>query len=229
MVIDKNEVKALYDDVRELSEDWEGLDNIPCEEIASVLFRHIKKTDYVPADLVVPVLKVVSLFYDKTGTGYTGVMKEIAFRVNLYGELYGKVLFREFFVHQSNQKDVKKDGKTMEIKTGCGNWLYSSNSDFSAIVRNYSRRKELIHWDYKFSVETKKAGKQDYHVQIETEWKTLFDFLRDFNGNLNTWFKENAKSGEHGTYIYEMQTVRTSKKKADYLLTFDDWKREKGI
>lgn len=228
MLITREEVKALYADVRILADDWDGVENIPCEEIASVLFEHIKKTDYVPENLIVPVLKVVSLFYDKAGTGYNGVMQEITFRVTWYGHVDGKVLFSHFFMHKSNQRDVQKDGKAMEIKTGCGNWLYSSTHDFNAVIRNYSRRKELIHWDYKFTVETKKAGKENYHIQIETEWKTLFAFLKDFNGNLQTWFKENAKSGEHGTYIYEMQTIKTSKKKADYLKTFDKWLEEQG-
>lgn len=228
MLITREEVKALYDEVRSLADDYDGVEFIPCEEIASVLFKHIKKTDYIPENLVVPVLKVVSLFYDKAGTGYTGVMKEIEYRVLWYSTIDGKVLFSHFFMHKSSQKDVQKDGKAMEIKTGCGNWLYSTTHDFNAVIRNYSRRKELIHWDYTFVVETKKAGKETYHVKIETEWKTLFSFLRDFNGNLQTWFKENAKSGEHGTYIYEMQTIKTSKKKADYLLTFDRWLKEQG-
>jgi len=227
MIIGRKEVKAVYDDVRELANDYDGIDFIPCSEIAKALFRHIKKTDYIPYTLVAPVLKVVSLFYDKKGTGYNGVMKEIQYRVCWYGAVNDKVLFSDFFLHTKSQKDVKKEGRAMEIKTGCGNWLYGTTHDFNAIIRNYSRRKELIHWDYKFTVETKKAGKENYHIQIETEWKTLFAFLRDFNGELKTWFKENAKSGEHGTFIYEMQTIKTSKKKADYLKTFDAWLKER--
>ena len=228
MLITREEVKALYADVSSLANDYDGIEFVPCEEIASVLFEHIKKTDYIPEELILPVLKVVSLFYDKAGTGYNGVMKEITFRVTLYGHIDGKVIFSDFFMHKSRQKDARKDGKTLEIKTGCGNWLYANTRDFNTIIRNYSRRKELIHWDYTFTVETKKAGKETYHIKIETEWKTLFAFLQDFNGNLQTWFKENAKSGEHGTYIYEMQTIKTSKKKADYLLTFDKWIKERG-
>ena len=231
-IVSENTIKTLYGKLRQEVESVGGLDFVSTEFVRNMLFSDISVNDYIPSELVKPVLKLVSLSYDKNGQGYHGVMVESEKRVTEYAKQKGKVLFSEFFLHTNKQKDmyIMVNGKrrALELKTGCGNWLYSPKHDLMKTIQNYSRRTEIINWCYTFVVDTKKAGKELYSFDIMTEWKTLFAFLRDFNGDITTWFKENARSGEKGIYIYEMQTIKTSKKKADYLLTFDNWIKERG-
>ena len=112
-----------------------------------------------------------------------------------------------------------------EEKSGVGDWLRPKNAvTFDDTIQEYERKKTLIRWDYSFTMKTKKAGKQTYHIYIVTSYKKLFAFLRTYNGELKTWFTPNTKSDLLAP-VWKMQEVKTSKKKADFLLTFDQWEK----
>ena len=218
--ITKETIKTIIDEIIKTAKNESDVKNI--------LFNHVKLTDKIPVALAPTMVKIVSHCYDKSGTGYNGVMNEIEKRIDLYSLIYDEITVKEFFLHKMGRKDLydKENKESYELKSGCGNWLYSKNSSFLATIANYERRKEKIRWTYQFEIETKKEGKEVFNIDIDTEWKTLFSFLKDYNGHIETWFKENSKSGEFGTYIWEMQTVKTSRKKAVYLTTFEQWKKE---
>lgn len=197
-------------------------------ENRKIVFSYLRLTDEIPVKYAQTMEKIAFLCYDNSGLGYHGVATEIHNRVEMYSLFSDTIKVSEFFVHRMNQKDMidKENNQSYEMKSGTGTWLYSKNPSFEQTIRNYSRRKEIIRWDYTFFVETKKAGKAKYHVFIETSWKQFFAFLTDYNGSLETWFKENSvRSGIAGVYKWDMNTINTSKKKADYLLTFAEWEK----
>lgn len=197
------------------------------KSIRKAFFDHVRMYDKIPAELVPDVLRFASLFYDKAGTGYHGVIAEIADRVSLYADIDGFVYANEFLLHKAGTTDIyDRDNRTgYEKKTGCGDWLRSKNPVFAEVVKEYERKRTLIRWDYDFTVESKKNGKEEFSIHIETTFKKLFAFLSDFDGGFETWWKENKRSGIAGVYVWEMQTIKTSRKKALYLTTFNEWEK----
>ena len=195
--------------------------------VRSIFFSVIRKYDRVPADLVPVVLKFVALMYDRDGVGYHGVISEIVDRVSLYSAIDGFVYAGEFLVHKMGVSDIydKENRTSYEKKTGCGDWLRSETPSFSETIAIYRRKRTLIRWDYTFTIESKKNGQERFSIHIETSYRKLFDFLADYNGSIETWFKENSRSGLSGVYVWEMQTIKTSRKKAMYLTTFDAWEK----
>lgn len=196
-----------------------------------IVFSFLNCNDIVPVDLVPAMQKIVGLCYSNKGKGYNGIIKEIIERTTLYCDNDNFVRVKEFRLHTLGQKDMidKVEKISHEIKSGAGNWLYSRNSSFATTINNYKRRKEWILWDYDFSIETKKNGVEVFNIHIDCPWRVLFDFLSDYPQGFSTWWKENGRSGENGLYIWEMQTIKTSRKKALYLTTFEQWKKDKGI
>ena len=175
--------------------------------------------------------KIIRLCYSNKGKGYNGVITEIIERTNLYNDTDNAVKVKEFRLHSLGKRDMtdKVEKISYEVKSGAGNWLYSHNPSFTATVQNYRRRKEYIKWNYSFAIETKKNGLENFNIDITCPWAVLFDFLSEYPQGFATWFKENGRSGENGLYIWEMQTIKTSRKKALYLTTFNEWVKNNGI
>lgn len=197
-----------------------------------IVFSSINAEDVIPSSLVPAMQKIIKLCYSNKGKGYNGVITEIIERTNLYNDTDNAVKVKEFRLHSLGKKDMidKVEHISYEVKSGAGNWLYSHNPSFTATVQNYRRRKEYIKWNYTFSIETKKNGSETFNVDITCPWAVLFDFLSDYpQGGFSTWWKENSRSGNNGLYVWEMQTVKTSRKKALYLTTFEQWKKDNGI
>lgn len=230
MLLTKKEIKNLVQAVKMAEQN--GIEK-GSSEMKEIIFQYVKKTDYVPCAFIRPVMVVFcSYYYSKAGTGHNGVVNEIKKRI---GEIEFTekaqekgIAITDFMLHKQGTTDTyDTDNKIgYEEKSGCGNWLYSEKASTLEEIRiEYERKKTLIRWDYTFVVETKKEGKKLYHVYIVTTFKRLFAFLSDFDKGFGTWWKENNKSGLYGGFCWEMQTIKTSKKKADYLLTFDEWNR----
>lgn len=201
----------------------------------AIIFNHVSKSDIVPLELCDTFKKIIFRFYyDKTGYGYNGIINEVEKRLYTMKRTektknIGGVPVKEFLLHTMKETDTIDTDNHIgyEEKSGCGDWLRSESPDFETVIKEYSRKKTRIRWDYTFTVETKKEGIQEYSVYIDTTWKNLFRFLSEYNDKgLKTWFKENAKSGLSGLYIWEMNTIRTSRAKAEYLVTFDEWESE---
>lgn len=201
------------------------------KEARNVFFGIVKMSDIVPekhSDVFAQI--VLRKLYDKTGKGYKGVVNEVTKRLDTirYTEKIiklGGIPVREFFLHKQGMTDtVDFDNHSgFEEKSGCGNWLSSGNASFEETVKMYRRKRTKIRWDYTFTVETKKAGKEEHHIFIETTYAQFFDFLADFKKGFDTWWKENSRSGDSGLYVWELQTINTSKTKADYLETWSEW------
>lgn len=216
-------------DLRTVREKWLASTAKTPEIMRRIFFSVIRKYDKVPAELVTIVLRFAENFYDKSGVGYNGVIEEIKDRVTLYADIDGFVDAKEFLLHKAEKTDIyDKENKTgYEKKTGCGDWLRSPNPNFAEVVKEYERKKTLIRWDYDFTVESKKNGTEQFSIHIETTFKKLFSFLADFEGGFDTWWKENKRSGIAGIYVWEMQTIKTSRKKALYLTTFSEWEKSR--
>lgn len=213
-------------DLRAIRDLFDKSDKSP-ESMRKAFFSVVRMYDKVPSELVPVVLKFACLFYDKSGMGYHGVIAEIADRVALYADIDGFVYAKEFLLHRAGKTDIydKENKAGYEKKTGCGDWLRSENPVFTEVIDEYKRKRTLIRWDYTLEIESKKHGKEKFSIHIETTYKKLFAFLADFKGGFDTWWKENSRSGKAGIYVWEMQNVKTSRKKILYLLTFDEWNK----
>ena len=204
------------------------------ENVRKVLFDNVSMNDIVPEQFVDKFVSVMSLYYDKSGKGYRGVMNEITKRIDTirFTEKIinmGGVPVHEFFLKKQGQTDtIDFDNHTgYEEKAGAGNWLYNDkSSSFEETIAMYRRKRTKIRWDYPVTVNTKKYGKETFHIEIITTYSILFDFLADYPKGFKTWWKENSKSGETGCYVWEMQTITSSRKKAEYLTTFDQWLKD---
>lgn len=208
--------------------------NHTTESVREALRRHIPKTAIIPDKYVDVFAKITKLAYDKQGKGYAGIIHEIDTRLETirYTEKtirQGGINVHDFFMHYANETDTyDSDNKICyEEKSGAGDWLRPKNAvTFEDTIREYERKRTLIRWDYTFTMETKKAGKQTYHIYIETTYKTLFAFLLTYNGSLEkTWFTPNTDK-QLKSPVWKMQIISNSKKKADFLMTFDQWEKE---
>lgn len=205
-------------------------------EAREVFFSLVHNEDIVQTEIVAPFAKLVlSRLYDKSGKGYKGIVNEVRKRIATirYTEKMtnlGGIPVEEFFLKKQGITDtIDFDNHTpYEEKSGCGDWLKSDNPFFEDVIKEYRRKRTHIRWDYTFTIESKKHGKETYHVFIDTTYAQLFDFLSDFPKGFSTWWKENGRSGLSGLYVWEMQTIKTSRVKAQYLMTWDEWKKAKG-
>ena len=221
--VTKEQLKGIIDEIKNSAKS--------ASDCRRIVFSSINANDIVPANLVPAMQKIIRLCYSNKGKGYNGVITEIIERTNLYNDTDNAVKVKEFRLHSLGKKDMtdKVEKVSFEIKSGAGNWLYSHNPSFSATVSNYRRRKEFIKWNYTFFFFIKKNGSETFNIDITCPWAVLFDFLSDYPQGFSTWFKENGRSGENGLYIWEMQTIKTSRKKAVYLTTFEQWKKDNGV
>lgn len=222
-VVTKEQIKTIIEQIKSTAKS--------ASDCRKIVFTVLNDNDIVPSSLVPVMQKIIRTCYSNQGKGYNGIMTEIAERTTLYNDNDNFVRVKEFRLHTLGQKDMtdKVEKISYEVKSGAGNWLYSHNPSFTATVQNYRRRKEYIRWNYTFVIETKKNGLENFNIDITCPWAVLFDFLSDYPQGFATWFKENGRSGENGLYIWEMQTIKTSRKKAVYLTTFEQWKKDNGI
>lgn len=211
-------------------------------EYRKTFFSAFKLSDRVPENLIDSVYQIALRFYDDSGLGYYGVMAEIRDRIDLYSMIDGFVEIREFLLHKADKTDFydKENKVAYEKKTGCGSWLYSEkNYLLSDIIEEYKRKKRLLRWDYDFVPDNdrmtqgktlqwndKQTGRKDgkksqkqyeIHIHCELSYKKFFEHLEKYPSGVETFFKESVRSGQAGTYIYDLQTIKNSKKKIEFL------------
>jgi len=213
--------------------------------IRCLFFRHFHLSDNVPAELVPDFIKVASVFYNRESLGYNGIMEEIKDRTELYSMIAGHVEIREFLKHGEGKSDFydRENKISYEKKTGCGDWLRSERSaTFEEVIAEYKRKKTLLRWDYEYKAnkegmngaktvkkgeeeakrkEGKKPAKEyDISIHIETTYKAFFDYLATYPKGIGTFFKESTRSGVAGVYVWELQTIKNSKKKIEFLQNY---------
>lgn len=228
MMLTKTEIKNLVKAVKTANEEKHVAKG--SQEMKDLIFQYVKKNDSVPAEYAEIMIKIFcGYYYSKAGTGWHGVANEIVKRIHeiMYTEKAQEkgIAIIDFMLHKQGTTDTYDSDNRIcyEEKSGCGNWLYAKDATTLEGVRaEYEKKtRTLIRWDYKFTVKTKKEGLQEYHIYIVTSFKRFFAFLSEFDKGFDTWWKLNSKGG----YCWEMQTIKTSKKKADYLATFEEWNK----
>ena len=255
-IISSIDVKAFVSDwqkIRKTSISHHAHYETMLVKFRNVFFRHFFLSDKVPSNLVPVFQKFAENFYDKTSTGYNGIIEEVKDRTSLYSDIDGFVLVREFLKHEDGKTDIfdKQERISYEKKTGCGDWLRSErSSSFEEVIAEYRRKKTLIRWDYDFvpssedmngkksvnkywtnekkqnaqeRTKMKKDGtpvvnkQYEIHIHIETTYKNLFDYMETYPAGLKTFFKESSRSGIAGVFCWELQTIKNSKKKIEFL------------
>ena len=203
-------------------------------EIRSLIFSFINRSDIVPLKHTDIMYRVMfNYYYSKDNKGYKGIVNEVHKRVGTIKRTekvinQGGITVSDFMLHKASETDTIFFDKhiSIEEKSGTGDWLRSSTShNFEDIIKEYRRKRTMIRWDYAFTIQSKRNGTEHYHIKILTSYARLFDFLTEYNGNLASWFTESSRSGDNGTTLYKMQEIATSRKKAQYLLTYSDWKK----
>lgn len=215
-VITKEVLKAIVTDIKHCDADLDYM------KVRSIVNPRINLNDFIPAEYATLTLNIVRRMYNPKDFGWKGKHEESKDRVyNMIdcnnAEL---IVFREFFAHEHKDTDIydKSIHTGFEKKTSVGNWLYYPSDDFDECIKMYSRKRTMIRWDY-----TREEFGIDIH--IETTYKKLFEYLIAYNPKkgLSTWFKlsSRSKNGIGNKYVWDMQDIRNSQKKIDYLM---NWK-----
>lgn len=165
----------------------------------------ITSTEVVKAADFITAVNLAMELYSPTDKGRYGKNAEVLERVQGWlanGRTYAK--WGEFFARKSGKADI---GTRTEMKTGCGDWLYScKHSDRSAIIAEYWKKETIIRWATE-------------EFCIVCTWHELFDYLNSYNAKgIDTWFKTNVKYNVMlSKTVVMMQEYKTSKKKLAFL------------
>lgn len=213
-------IKALYEEENGI-DTFPPFDSVTRFSLRSIMFDTIGNEE-IPIDLFGTCLAFSLSCYDETGKGYNGIQKEIKKRLRFFSDIGVESLpLTDFFKHSAKEYDLFDDDNSVgyEIKTGCGNWLYSQFSDLDLIRKEKEESGERLIWNYHY---TKKSEKEfSFTIKIETDWKHFFDYLDTYEKGYKTFFKYNkSQSIKCGCSVYEMNTIKTSKKKVKFLRAF---------
>lgn len=216
-------------------------------EVRRITFSHVKLSTIIPYEYSKAMYnEVITRFYNRNGNGYHGIMKEIRERLVLYYDIGKNVEFREYLVHGAGVTDYydSDNRQAYEQKTGTGEWLRSErSSDLMEVVKEYRRMTRFLRWDYDFEPETermegkknlkgqetisgrkdgKASGKQfPIHIHCIIRYSTLFDHLAQYPLGIETFFKFNPKHSIAGTFVWDLQTIKNSLKKIEFLQMLD--------
>lgn len=173
--------------------------------------RTILESEGVKADTIVPcnlfndVMQMLPKLYNPADKGRAGKVGEVDERVNRWqesGRLWAH--WSEFHARKTGRADI---GNNTEMKTGCGDWLYSyKGSTCEEIFEEYYHKSGKIRW-----------ATDDFI--IECSWIDFLDYLASYNNKgLATWFKSTTKYNPMlSRTVVLMQEYKTSKKKLAYL------------
>lgn len=178
----------------------------------------------IPVDLFSVMEKFSVACYDPEGKGFTGIRKEIRTRIQFALDTGKQALpVDDFFRRPYILPDMEDEENNIqyEIKTGCGNWLYGKISNLDGIRKQYEESGNWIKWDYVYHAKNEKEF--SFAIHINTEWKYFFKYLDTYEKGYQSFFKYNhTKSVQCHCTVYEMQTLKTSKKKVAFLRRFTE-------
>ncbi len=165
----------------------------------------VKADDIIKAADFMDAVNLALALYNPADKGRFGKNGEVMERAIGWMESGRKwAHWGEFFARKSGKADV---GTRTEMKTGCGDWLYSCvHSERSAIIAEYWRKETMIRW-----------ATEDF--TIVCTWRELFDYLASYNAKgIETWFKSNVKYNVMlSKTVVMMQEYKTSKRKVAFL------------
>jgi len=202
----------------------------PTNSEQRLTFRNIMY-DVIQNELIpVPLFSIACAFsiacYDESGKGYNGIKQEINTRLS-YAKANNQPLpLFDFFKRPATMEDILYDDRNTEVKSGCGNWFYSKYRDLDMVRKEMEETQGFIKWDYTYT--KKKDDEFNFSIHIFTDWKTFFAFLDEYDKGYKTFFKHNkAQSIKSGCNVYEMNTLKNSKRKVKYLRSFANWLEER--
>lgn len=202
----------------------------PTDSEERLSFRNLM-FDRIEEKLIpVELFKIVSSFslscYDREGKGYNGIKQEIMERLNIANNANIPLPLIDFFKHPASIADFILNDNDIEKKTGCGNWFYSRYRDLNKVREETEETEAFIKWDYTY--QKKKDGEFSFSIHIFTDWKTFFSFLDEYDRGFASFFKYNKKQSiKSGCNVFEMNTLKSSKKKVKYLRSFAQWLEER--
>ena len=225
-------------------------------DFRTLFFRYFKTGYVVPVSLFDFFYKCACKFYDKSALGYKGIMAEIEDRIAIARKNGKNLLVSDFLKHIGTKTDLYDSSirKAYEKKTGCGDWLVSRDAtSLEEVIAEYTRKTRLIRWDYDFTpTDNRMTGKKSVsegnetgaeksnpkktgyqypiNIHIETTYRKLFEYMRLYPAGIGTFFKESVRTDYEGnsTHIWQMQTIKNSKKKIAFLEHFNTW-NETGL
>lgn len=157
--------------------------------------------------------KIALSCYDKSGKGFHGIAIEVSERIKARKWLYASDLFKS-----TDGFDFYINSKKVEQKSACGAWLYSHGS-LDEARKEYEKSGEYIKWDYIYHAKNEKEF--SFAIHIFCTWRQFFRYLDTYENGYKTFFKFNKiKSQTTGINVYEMNTLKTSKKKVEFLRRF---------
>jgi len=185
-----------------------GMRNLICDTFS--------QDDYIEtSDEAVRKLALgLALFcYDKRGKGYAGIKGEILERRDNLKHLKVK----SWFKHTMDEADFTYNKRKAEKKTGCGAWMYSHGTLAEARAELENSGNYIV-WDYDHEPEDGAKNDNPIHIHIACTWRQFFRYLDTYCNGWETFFKYNKnKSITAQINVYEMNTLKTSRKKIAFL------------
>lgn len=191
--------------------------------LRSIMFDVIGD-ELIPVKLFSPCASFSLATYDKNGKGYKGIAFEVKKRLQFATDTGIEGLpLKDFFKHSNKESDLydEENGTDTEFKSGCGNWFYSSHKDLDKIREEKIKSGELINWKYHYT--RKKESEFSFTIVINTDWYHFFRYLDEYPLGYKTFFKYNEiQSLKSNCNVFEMNTLKTSKKKVRFLRAFKE-------
>ena len=181
-------------------------------------YRHslgVERETLIPSEYALDLLDYRYAEYNPSDYGMDGKFSEVSKRISLLVLKNKPILWNEFSAHKSGRADYYLNGRSVEHKSGGGDWLESKkNHTIDAIIREYSKKTSLIHWDA-----------PHIGIDILCKWSELFEYLSHYRRAKNgpelgaaIWFKSYVKPSNDGDrWIVEIQNYTTSEKKLAYI------------
>ena len=150
------------------------------------------------------ILPIIEKLYNPADYGKDGKIAEVAERLSRWYENKRPVcMWYELHARKSGKSDLQNK-RMEEMKTGAGDWLYSTvNADRESIIAEYRHKQTIIYW------------KTDFFT-IRCTWEQLFDYMDTYNEKgVEQFFKSNIKYNAQLTKSVCM-LQETSKKKIKF-------------
>jgi hypothetical protein len=190
--------------------------------LRAIMYDVIGK-ELIPVELFETVCKFSLSCYNPEGKGYNGIKTEIIERIKFSKDVgLNSLPLSDFFKHTAKEEDIYDfdNDKGIEVKTGCGNWIYSNYRDLSKARKELEDTNNNLLWKYHYTRKTE--NEFSFTIHIATDWKTFFAYLDTYPKGFETFFKFNRVQSEKcGCCVFEMNTLKTSKKKVRFLRQFN--------